>query len=292
MRIKHFITCLLMLGAWESAWTNTNGVEFDLLGGASFWVANGGITNKTGITGGLEVAYVGRKSLSRTMELGVKTGISFGMATATHQLLDYTEHYTNEDYYPENIDYTIRAATYRQHQSQWHLMIPVFLSLKTHGIIVNIGAKASYILSQKRQLDVTNAHIMVYYPELDVPVQDYLATGRLEGFGDHQLGRSTMPTWSVLLSGEIGYEWRMNKHSRLGMALFADYTLWNNYSNIPANRRLIDVAPIMNKTYPVPDIKVNYLTDTYSDKVKYMSVGIKVFFVLSPYIEPCRCINN
>lgn len=34
------------------------------------------------------------------------------LETATHQLLNYTEHYTNEDYYPENIDYTIRAANY------------------------------------------------------------------------------------------------------------------------------------------------------------------------------------
>ena len=44
-------------------------------------------------------------------------------------------------------------------------MVPVMLSLKTHGVVLNVGAKMMHLLTQNRQLDVTNAHVNVYYPD-------------------------------------------------------------------------------------------------------------------------------
>lgn len=299
MRTKYFITVLLVFGMSSAALAQTNGAAFGIFGGASWWKANGDLTNTPGATFGFEIDYVGRAALSSNTELGAKLGLAIGFASASHQLTNYTEQYTNQDYYPENLDYTITADTYKQKQKQWQLMVPVMLSLKTHGVVLNVGAKMMYLLTQNRQLDVTNAHINVYYPDFDVPTIDYLATGRLPGFKDHQSGTGNMPKLSVLLAGEIGYEWTLSNASYIGLVAYVDYSVWNNYSNTPAGHRLIDVAPILNKEYPVPDIKVNYLTDTYADKVNYLSVGVRFYYLLSSKSTkqkhssyPCRCIIN
>lgn len=300
MRTKDLIILLLILGINSTAFSQTNGVAFGASAGASAWIANGDLINKTGISAGLEIDYLGRNTLSKNTELGAKVGISVGFASAYHQLVNYSEQYSNQDYYPEWLDYTITADTYKQLQQQWQLTIPIMLALKTHGVVLNAGAKAMCLISQKRTLDVNNAHINVYYRDFDVPTTDYLATGRLTEFKQHQSNNSNMPTLSILLTAELGYEWTLTNVSIIGVCAYADYNVWNNYNNKPPQQRLIDVAPIINKEYPVPDIKVNYLTDTYANKVNYLSLGVKIYYLLAPNTTkhkssrayPCRCVPD
>lgn len=297
IRRKRFVTIIIAICANVIVLAQTHQMEVGAYLGASWWKANGGLVNLPGVASGIEIDYALRGALSNHTELGIKTGVSFGFASAAHRLSDYEEQYTNQDYYLELVDYTISAKTYRQQQRQWQAMVPLFVSLKTHGLVINIGAKTMFVAVQTRQLDVTDAHILAYYPDFDVPVYDYLATGRLPGFKDHQTGKSTMPQWSVLLAGEVGYEWKLTNKSRFGVAAYVDYSIWNRYKNNPPARRLIDVAPILNTEYPVPDITINYLTNTYTDKLSFFSVGIHAYYAIFTVQKKyrsyqCRCLKQ
>ena len=115
---KAFTTISLVFALSSAMLAQTNGAAFGIFGGASWWKANGNLTNKPGATVGFEIDYVGRGALSTNTELGAKIGLAIGFASASHQLTNYTEQYSNQDYYPEWLDYTITADSYKQSQKQ------------------------------------------------------------------------------------------------------------------------------------------------------------------------------
>ncbi|MCQ2311328.1 MAG: hypothetical protein MJZ64_06240 [Paludibacteraceae bacterium] len=260
--------------------------------GVAIYNTKDNLKNLPGAATGIDLAYTARGVIANQTALGIKFGAGIAYAGATQSLPDYFEQYTNTDYYPEMMDYTITAAKYKENQHQIQLEAPIYLSFITYGVTVNIGAKFMMPFFQKRHIDVADAHITAYYPDFWVPVTDYLATGRLENNEYHAKENSNMPKLNALLSIEIGYEWNVGYKNKLGVQAYLDYGIWNNYSNNPSKERLIDVDPILNTEYPVPEIKVNALTDTYSDHVKYISAGIKVYFAFHteiPRVAPCRC---
>ena len=42
--------------------------------------------------------------------------------------------------------------------------------------------------------------------------------------------------------------------------------------------RMIDVAPITNAEYPVPEVKVNTIVGTYAERINYLAFGVKVYY--------------
>lgn len=291
---KVSLLCLL-LWVSTSGFAQTHDFSVGAHAGAAMYTADGDFSHLPGAALGIDIAYTVRGVISHQTALGLKIGASLTYAGASQSKRDYEEQYVNYDYYkPEEheMDYTIRAATYKEHQHQLQVEAPVMLSLVSHGITVNVGAKFMMPFWQQRRLDVTDAHIVAYYPAFMVPVEDYLATGRLPDHQYHGKEKGVMPRLNALLAVEAGYEWRVGWKDRMGVLAYLDYGVWNDYTNNPIRQRLIDVAPITNREYPVPDIKVNYLTDTYASKVNYLSFGIKVYYAIhgekrKPY--PCRC---
>lgn len=274
----HVWLILLCLIVGNRAHAQTHDFSLGVHAGASMYLTDGDFSNLLSGVGGIDMSYTIRGVIANQTALGVKLGAGLTFANATHSLSDYKEQYTNIDYYPTEMDYTITAGTYKERQMQLQVEVPLFLSFITHGVTINIGGKFMMPFYQKRHLDVTDAHITVFYPEFGVPVTDYLATGRLENYEYHATDDAYMPKLNALLAVELGYEWRTGIDNRMGVQLYLDYGLWNNYSNNPPRKRLIDVEPILNTEYPVPNIHVNMLTDTYSSKVNYLSCGIKWYY--------------
>lgn len=291
----HLILFVLCCSAPFTLRAQTHDISFGAHAGAAFYLTDGDFRNMPGGTVGVEMAYTVRGVIANYTALGIKIGAGVSYANANHSLPNYEEKYTNIDYYPEPMDYTIVSATYREHQHQLQLEAPLFLSFISHGLTINIGGKFMMPFFQRRHIDVTDAHITAYYPDFWVPVTDYLATGRLEDYQYHGKEVSVMPKLNAMLALEVGYEWHSGWQDRMGILAYFDYGIWNNYSNNPPMHRLIDVAPILNTEYPVPDIKVNALTDTYASKANYMSVGVRFYYAFhfeQRKVYPCRCVMD
>lgn len=289
------IVCFWAVGIAGSVCAQTHDLSMGGHAGVSMYFTNGDFRNLPGATVGLDLAYTVRGYVGNQTALGLKLGANISYAGACHSKSNYDEQYVNVDYYKEDMDYTITSKTFSEYQHQIQLEIPVYLSFITHGITINVGAKFMMPFFQKRQIDLKDAHITAYYPDFWVPVTDYLATGRFENGEYHDKRSSNMAKLNILLSAEIGYEWRTANNHRMGLLLYVDYGLWNNYSNNPPRYRLVDVAPILNTEYPVPDIKVNALTDTYASKANYMSVGVKFYYSFHkemPKKYPCHCVTD
>lgn len=286
---------LFFLCVVHITWAQTHDFSLGVHAGMSSYLTDGNIKNIPSATGGIDIAYTVRGVIANQTALGIRLGASLSYAGATQSLPNYKEQYINVDYYSEQIDYTITATTYKEQQHQFQVEAPLFLSFITHGITINIGGKFMMPFYQKRHIDVTEAHIAAYYPDFWVSVTDYQATGRLENNEHHSKEPSKMPQLNALLAAEIGYEWRVGQTNRMGVLLYLDYGLWNNYSNNPPRQRLVDVDPILNTEYPVPDIRVKSLTDTYSTKVNYFSCGIKWYYAFhgeSPKVHRCHCLYD
>lgn len=295
--IKFLIACSLILCITHTGLAQTHDFSFGVHGGVTMYKTDGEHKNLPGANCGIDLAYTVRAIIANQTGLGIKLGVSLSYAGATHSLPNYEEEYTNVDYYPENMDYTIKAETYQEHQHQIQLETPLFLSFISHGVTVNIGGKFMMPFYQRRHIDVTDAHITAYYPDFWVPVTDYLATGRLENYEHHRKESSNMPKLNALLALEVGYEWQVGLKGRMGVQAYFDYGLWNNYTNDPPRQRLINVHPILNTEYPVPQIDVNALTDTYSSKVQYISAGVKFYYAFHTGHQrrktyPCRCVTD
>lgn len=272
--------------------------DFSLGGhaGVSMYLTDGPHLNLPSAALGIDMAYTLRGTINRQTALGIKIGAGLTFANAKHSLPNYEEQYTNFDYYPSKMDYTIVAATYVERQLQLQVEAPLYISFASHGVTINIGGKFMMPFVQQRRLDVKEAHITAYYDDFWVPVTDYLATGRLPDYQHHDKQTTKiMPRFNALLSAEIGYEWNVGWKNKMGILVYADYSIWNNFQNNPRGYRLIDVPPILNTEYPVPDIKVNYLIDTYANKANYLSCGIKVYYAFhneSVKAYPCQCVRD
>lgn len=292
-RLHLILLVVCCLAYFTTLRAQTHDFTFGAHAGIAMYKTDGDFSNLPGFATGIDIAYTIRGAIANQTALGLKIGASLSYAGANHSLPNYKEQYINIDYYPEEMDYTITSETYREHQHQIQLEVPLFLSFISHGITINLGGKFLMPFFQKRHIDVTEAHITAYYPDFWVPVTDYLATGRLEDYQYHGKETGNMPKFNAALSLEVGYEWRIGWQDRIGIDAYFDYTIWNNYQNDPPCQRLIDVAPILNTEYPVPDIRVNALTDTYSTKANYLSAGIKVYYAFHTETRktyPCRCV--
>jgi len=294
-RHLHIILIVALCTLFTSAFTRAESTHDFSLGahaGGAMYLTDGPHRNLPSGAVGLDMAYTVRGVLGNQTTLGIKLGGSLTFANAKHSLPNYMEEYVNHDYYPSKMEYTITAATYVERQMQLQLEAPLFISFYTHGITINIGGKFMMPFYQQRRLDVTDAHIKAYYADFWVPVVDYLATGRLPNYEHHTKETTTiMAKLNALLAAEIGYEWRVGWNDRLGVQLYVDYSLWNNFSNNPRGYRLIDVPPILNTEYPVPDIKVNYLTNIYASKANYLGFGVKVYYAFHGESVKCyRCM--
>ena len=264
--------------------------------GVSMYFTDGDFANMPGACGGVDIGYAIRGQLNNQNYLGVKIGATLSYAMARHVLGDYHEQYFNTDYENWRLLYDITAETYSERQRQLQVEIPVFLSFWTHGVTINIGAKYMALLNQQRRIDATGTCFHVWYEETDVWTEQYLATGRFEGNQHHGLyTKSPMPANHLLAACEVGYEFNLGKHSRLGLQAYCDLGIWNNYTNEPPKQRLIDVEPILDEEYPVPPIHANALTDTYSTRVRYFSCGVKIYYTFhtgknKKYI--CHCVTD
>lgn len=291
MMKRFWFIAVLMLTCSINLMAQRDVVQWGARVGMDMWLTNRPTVVTPGPIGGLDMSYSFLREVDRNKYLGVRIGAGIAYGMSGHSIKPYREEYTNVDYYAESMDYTITADRY----SEWHrnlqAEVPLMLDFQTtDGFCFAIGIKGMMTLLQQRQIRIRNPYVLTYYPDFEVPIYNELVTGKLTDQNEHS-GRGVLPRFNALVSADFGYEWKLPyTKSRLGLHAYIDYSVWGNYSNNPVAQRLIDIAPITNIVYPVPNITTNYLTDTYSQHLNYMSVGLRLTysFVHDRKCFPCK----
>ena len=234
-----------------------------------------------GPAGTAELRYTFYGCFTDRIGMGFTLGAGVGFGSTAIQGT-HVDTYTNTDYLGHPMDYTV-SSSFRQREQFAKAEATLMASFCFGNVIVNIGPRFMMPFAAKSNLTVTDVSIDAYYPEyyvhvVDQPITGYLATPY------SQTVNNILPTYNVLMTAEVGYEWYVNDKSCLGFQLYADVGVWNKKGDglsvtgygVP----LIQVSPITDAANPVPDVKVNSLDGKVTSR-RYLDFGLRVYYAFS-----------
>jgi len=134
-------------------------------------------------------------------------------------------------------------------------------------------------LATHSTLRIDEATIKAYYPQYDVSVTNELITGRLE-MPYTRPADVNLPRYNLLIGVEVGYEWQFSEQHGMGVQLYANTAVWNNYQSQPA-RLFISVEPIMNAQQPVPAVNVAGSAEGLLSNRRYLDFGLRAYYTFS-----------
>lgn len=223
----------------------------------------------------LQYTYYWTK-FGRPVDLGILTGLSLGYAQSSINM-DINDSYTvTTD--EGAVDYTLTADKVSSCDRQLQLEIPLLFTLLTEkGLFFNVGPKLLLPLYTPYQQTITSPTVDAYFQEEGVHVTNEAITGRLENDQLNDKGQNHNQ-WKVnlLLTAEIGYEWKLRSGDALGLGAYANYSVVSAFKGETENKSLINVTP------PSGDSKASAsvvsATDTYVNKLGYVDAGIKLVY--------------
>ena len=240
------------------------------------------VYSKCGGTGMFDIGYTYYWQTRKSGEWGIHTGVSVGyIYDKTH--LDFTQHFTNYDYLNNEMRYTISGNVDLALQ-RVAVEFPAMAAFRYKGFVLQCGFKLQLAIISHTVQKLNNPFIEAYYVPYDVPVTDKLITGIVPYYDLVMHYSYGAPLANFLLAMRIGYEAKVGKSGRFGIAAYLDYNAWNGssrYSNAP----LINVAPITNTTYPVPSVHIN---NAYTSVIAIhpLQVGLSLYYAIE--FEPYR----
>ncbi len=220
------------------------------------------------------------------MDLGIITGVGIGYSqSGMRTAVDTT--YSMPTGEGDNVDYTVRAQDIKENDGQIQLEVPVMFSLiHENGLFFNVGPKFMLPVytpyKQSIRKDETTT-IDAHFTDYGVHVTDEVLTGKLAD-NQYQLNGSdngNQFSINVMLTAEIGYEWRFKNGHSLGLGAFANYCVYNNFKNKATAKSLIDVTP--PSSTEVAKVDVLSATKTYAKGLGYFDAGIKLAYHFNFY---------
>lgn len=275
--MRKIIYIFIALSISLSIFAQGQGLQIAPKGGLTQWMGKD-VHGRIAPTAGLDLSYIVRWHVGRETQIGFRTGLGVSYASCT-LTADMHDCYERVDYYSNTIEYTNSASAQEQHK-QLLLEIPVLLAFQTHGFAIHVGPKLLWTAYNPYNQTVNEAHIVAYYPRYGVPVPDEMPTGRLITPYTHT-GTKGLPTLTLALSGEIGYEWQLgNRYSHfaehyIGLQLYADYGLKN--LALPNQEAFLSVAPI-TAAHQTPPVTVGVIAG--STPLHYLNVGLRLYYTI------------
>ena len=217
---------------------------------------------------------------SRPIDLGIITGIGLGYAQSSLKTAVNSDLRQNDrDGNP--IHYTVRADEVKEHDGQLQLEIPLMFSLlHENGLFFNIGPKFMLPLYTPYNQTISNnenTYINAYFEEVGVDVTNEEFVGMLGDFSEKGSDYGNKFTINVMIGAEIGYEWILKSGNSLGLGAFANYSVYNGFSNKAAGTKsLIEVEGAAANEGA--DVTVQPATKTYAKGLGFFDVGVKVAY--------------
>lgn len=241
------------------------------------YVPNKDVQGQLGGIGMGDISYTYYWHVGNTAELGIRTGLSLGYSTAGTQVR-LNEQFQNVDYLGYVMDYTVTANRVLQHSEQVQVEVPLMFSVRANGIIFNAGAKVMLPVWNLYKQTMKNLSVDAYYSAVDVHVTDELITGVLSEDKQTLRGRDELPKLNVLVGMELLKEWEVSTNGRIGLGVFADCAVWNNYENSSPSGRIVSVAPIVNVDYPPASVGYTTVNSALVTSMRYWDLGIRLYY--------------
>ena len=224
---------------------------------------------------------------ARPVDLGIIVGLGIGYAQGTFNGSQDTVYQAGDN---NEITYHVTADNIRETDRQLQLEVPLMFSLiHDNGLFFNIGPKfmIPVYTPYKQTVNSADASITAVYPEEGITIKDNIVTGK---YIDQQPTEDNGIQFkvNVMLTAEIGYEWILKSGNSLGLGAYANYCVYNNFSNQYKNAAagsadsrpsLLDItAPTEAAGGAIADLNMLSATRTYADKLGYFDAGIKLAY--------------
>ena len=224
---------------------------------------------------------------ARPVDLGIIVGLGIGYAQGTFNGSQDTVYQAGDN---NEITYHVTADNIRETDRQLQLEVPLMFSLiHDNGLFFNIGPKfmIPVYTPYKQTVNSADASITAVYPEEGITIKDNIVTGK---YIDQQPTEDNGIQFkvNVMLTAEIGYEWILKSGNSLGLGAYANYCVYNNFSNQYKNAAagsadsrpsLLDItAPTDAAGGAIADLNMLSATRTYADKLGYFDAGIKLAY--------------
>ena len=212
----------------------------------------------------------------RPADLGIITGLSVGYAQS-----GLKTDYDSTAFVKDNVNYTVVARGIKETDHTVQLEIPLLFSMiHENGVFFNIGPKfmVPVYSPYKQTVDQDNTHITAYFPETGITIKDNSVTGQYTG-QQPTTDNGVKFKINVMLTAEIGYEWILNSGNSLGLGAYANYSVFNTYSNTTSTEGLFNLTPPSDTgSGSSATLDVLSATKTYTDKIGYFDAGVKVAY--------------
>lgn len=215
--------------------------------------------------------------MDQRLYLGLRSGLSVGYAGYGYRG-DFTEEYTNTDFLNHPMNYTNTAVGAEMKVSQLNIEVPLMMAFRYEGFVLGAGFK--FLMpgaSNSYTQNIQELHINAFYPEYGVTVRDELITGLKEAPLAVK-GKNAVSAFNFLWSMDLGYEWQMEGLSYFGVGAFCNLGMVGTkpYEK-GTNGRVIDVAPISDRDFPVPGVEVHAMSGL-AKITHYMDFGVRMYF--------------
>ena len=219
---------------------------------------------------------------NRPVDLGIIVGLGVGYAQSGMKAAVDTSYTVSTS--DGDIDYTLKADEVKENDSQIQLEVPLMFSLiHNNGLFFNIGPKFMIPIYTPYKQNIKNPDINAYFPTEGVNISNEVITGLVQ---DNQLNtkgtdNGTQFKINVMLTAEIGYEWKFQNGHSLGLGAYANYSVFNSFKNQGVNKSLMDVTP--PSSTGIANVDILSATSTYAEKLGYFDAGIKLAYHFNFY---------
>ena len=219
---------------------------------------------------------------NRPVDLGIIVGVAVGYSQSGMKAVVDTTYTVNTT--DGAIDYTLKADEVKENDSQIQLEVPLMFSLiHDNGLFFNIGPKFMIPVYTPYKQNIKNPDINAYFPTEGVNVSNEVVTGLVQ---DNQLNTKGTDNGAqfkinIMLTAEIGYEWKFQNGNSLGLGAFANYSVFNSFKNEGINKSLMNVTP--PSSTGVANVDILSATSTYAEKLGYFDAGIKLAYHFNFY---------
>jgi hypothetical protein len=204
------------------------------------------------------------------------TGLSVGYAQS-----GLKTDYDSTAFIKDNVNYTVVARKIKETDHSLQVEVPLMFSIVDHsGFFMNLGPKFMMPVYSPflQTVDEENTHITAYFPETGITVIDNPVTGQYKG-QQPTTDNGVKFTVNVMMTLELGCEWILNSGNSFGLGAYADYSVFNTFTNTTSTEGLFKLTP------PSDDDKAHLdvlsATKTYAATLGYFDVGLKMAYHLN-----------
>ena len=209
----------------------------------------------------------------RPVDLGIIVGLGAGYTLSGLKANDEQVKFD-----AANVNYTVTYAGVKETDHQLQLEVPLLFSLiHANGLFFNVGPKFMIPVYSpyKQTVNQEGTHISAYFPEYGITINDNTVTGKYTGQQPEEKNGIQFNI-NVMLTAEIGYEWILKNGNSFGLGAYANYSVFNTYSNKANPTGLFVLTPPTDDASA--DLKVLSATRAYTNKLGYFDAGIKLAY--------------